>query len=92
MTGFFYGPIFPISLSHTHNPTHNTLLDMNYIQTPRNLVLGILVSSWPGGSMTLGVFLWDGWMDGWMNGFPHSRFVEILRREREPLLKEKVSC
>jgi hypothetical protein len=58
------GPFFQF-LSHTHTTQHTTLLlDMDYIHAPRNLVLGILVSSWLGGeSMTLGVFLWDGWMD-----------------------------
>jgi len=61
----FMGPFFQF-LSHTHTtPTHNTLLGMNYKHTPPDLVLGILVSSWSGGSMIFGCFFgMDGWMDG----------------------------
>jgi len=61
---------------------------MNYKHTPRDLVLGILVSSWSRGSMILGVSL--GWMDGWMDSLIHIfTSVDILRREREPLFKKR---
>jgi hypothetical protein len=84
------GPFFPF-FSHTNTtPTHNTLSDMNYIHAPNNLVLGMLVSSWSGGSMTLGVFLWDGWMDGWIPSFTFSRVLTFLGERT--LVKKKVSC
>jgi hypothetical protein len=91
LKGFFYGPIFPISLSHTYNP--NTQHFVGYELQTHSPRFGTRHTSFilVGRVHDFGCFFgMDGWMDGWIDSLIHIlTSVDILRREREPLFKKR---